>query len=88
MSPLIYNNQFVVDFKEKTELFNLFFANQCTHTETGSNLPTQILRRTNESLNTINFTDDYILCVMRKLNPNKPHGHDQTNICMLQIFTS
>ena len=42
---LIIHNQFVVDFKEKSELFNSFFAKQCTHIETGSNLPTQILRK-------------------------------------------
>ena len=53
---LIHNHQFVVNFEEKSELFNSFFAKQCTHIETGSNLPTQILRRTNESLSTINFT--------------------------------
>ena len=27
--PLIHNNQFVVDFKEKSKLFNPFFAKQC-----------------------------------------------------------
>ena len=37
--------------------------------ETGSNLPTHLLRRTNESLNTINFTEDDILNVKRKLDP-------------------
>ena len=35
----MHNNQFVVDFKEKSELFNSFFAKQYTHIETGSNLP-------------------------------------------------
>ena len=35
----MHNNQFVVDFKEKSELFISFFAKQCTHIETGSNLP-------------------------------------------------
>ena len=39
ITPLIQNNQFV-DFKEKSESFNTFFANQCTHIETESNLPT------------------------------------------------
>ena len=71
ISPLVHNNQFVVDFKEKSELFNLFFAKQFTYIETGSSLPTQLLRRTNESLNTINFTEDDILNVIRKFDPSK-----------------
>ena len=83
--PLIHNNRFVVDFEEKSELFNSFFVKQCTRIETGSNLPTQILRRTNESLNTINFTEDDILNVIRKLDPSKAHGHDQISIRMVQI---
>ena len=74
-----------MDFKEKSKLFNSYFAKQCTHIETGSNLPTQILHRTNQSLNTINFTEDHILSVIRKLDPNKAHGHDQVSIHMIQI---
>ena len=72
-------------FKKKSQLFNLFFAKQCNHTETGSNLPTQTLHRTNKSLNNINFTEDVILSVIRKLDPNKAHGHDKISIRMLQI---
>ena len=55
----INNNihQFVADFKAKIELFNSFFANKCTHIEIGSSLTTQLLRRTNESLSTVNFTE-------------------------------
>ena len=82
---LIHNHQFVVNFEEKSELFNSFFAKQCTHIETGSNLPTQILRRTNESLSTINFTWGDILSVIRKLDPNGAHGHDHISIRMLLI---
>ena len=36
-------------------------------------------------MNTINFTENYILRVTRKLDPNKAHGHDQISIRMLQI---
>ena len=66
-------------------MFNSFFAKQCTYIETGSSLPTQLLRRTNESLSTINFTEDDILNVIRKLDPSKTHGHDQISIRMVQI---
>ena len=83
--PLILNNHFVIDFKEKSELFNSFFAKQCTYIEIGSSLPTQLLRRTNESLNTINFIEDDILNVIRKLDPCKAHGHYQISIRMVQI---
>ena len=40
---LIYNNQFITDFKENSELFNSFFAKQCSLIETGSKLPIQML---------------------------------------------
>ena len=47
--------------------------------------PTQILSRTIKSLNTINFTENDNLSVIKKLDPNKEHGHDQISISMLQI---
>ena len=58
---------------------------QCIHLYTSSNSPTQILRRTIETLSSINFTKDNILSVTRKLSPNKTHGHDQISPHMLQI---
>ena len=83
--PLIYNNQFITDFKEKSELFNPFFAKQCSLIETGSKLPIQMLGRTNKSLNNVTFNDGDILSIISNLDPNKAHGHDQISICMLQI---
>ena len=52
--------------------------------ETGSNLPTQILRRTNESWNTINFPGDDILSVVSY--QNKAYGHDQISIRMFKTL--
>ena len=36
-------------------------------------------------MNTINFTEDNILSVIRKLDPNKAHVGDQISIRMIQI---
>ena len=84
--PLIHNNQFVTDFKEKCELFNSFFVKQCSVIETGSTLPTQFTLKTNKSLNNINFSESDILKVIRNLDTNKAHGHDEISIRMLQIW--
>ena len=66
-------------------ILKFYFANQCTYIETGSSLPTQLLSRTNESLNTVHFTEYDILNVIRKLDPSKAHGHDQISIRMIRI---
>ena len=70
---------------KKTKLSNSFFAKKSPQIEARSNLPTPIMRRTNESLNTINFTQNDLLSVIRKLNPKKEHVYDQNSICILQI---
>ena len=36
-------------------------------------------------MDTINFTEDDILNVIRKLDPSKAHGYDQASIRMVQI---
>ena len=38
--PIFHNNRFITDFREKAELFNSFFANQCSLLQNSSVLPT------------------------------------------------
>ena len=40
--PLLVNNKIVSDFTEKANLFNDFFATQCTHLSNNSVLPSAI----------------------------------------------
>ena len=38
--PLIINDQFISDFQEKANYFNLYFAKQCAPIENDSSIPT------------------------------------------------
>ena len=40
--PLYNNSEFVTDFKKKTELFNSFFADQCSLISNSSELPLKL----------------------------------------------
>ena len=48
--PNYHNNNYITDFKEKVEIFNNFFAKQCTIVNNTSQLPTDSLKRTNNCL--------------------------------------
>ena len=83
--PIYHNNNFITDFKKKAEIFNSFFARQCTIVKNTSQLLTDSLKRTNNCLSTIPFTKDDIAKIIKNLDPNKTHGHDIISICMSKI---
>ena len=83
--PLLHQDKFVTDFKEKANIFNYFFANQCSIVSNNSELPVTLTRKTHESLSTIDFSTDDILKIIRNLDPNKAHGHDMISIRMIKI---
>ena len=83
--PLFHKSPFITDFKEKAELFNSFFCNQCSLLKNCSNLPTNSRYVTDERLRTINFKADKIEKINLSPNSNKAHGHDKISIHMLKI---
>ena len=48
--PIFYDNKFITDFREKAELFNSFFANQCLLITNTSELPTNCESLTDKSV--------------------------------------
>ena len=86
--PLFENNEYITDFKKKAELFNSFFANQCSLINNNSQLPRTLSYKTNERLYSIKITDDDILKIIAKLDPNKAHGHDKMSIRMIKICST
>ena len=76
--PLFHENCFTTDFKEKPEIFNHFFSNQCSLLKNCSKLSTNLRYVIDKRLGTINFTADNI-------ENNKAHGHDNISIRMFKI---
>ena len=83
--PLFHENKFITNFEKKAELFNTFFAKQCTLLNDSSVLPYNLAKLTNKSLDTVNFSTDYISKIINNLDPNKAHGHDMLSIRMIKL---
>ena len=86
--PILIEGKLVSDFKEKANMFNEFFSRQCTPLNNGSKCPSQHYFITNERLYSIVFDDQDIIKIIRALNINKSHGHDDISIRMIKIGDS
>ena len=83
--PLLHDDRFITNFKEKADIFNDFFAKQCSLINTKSSLPSVLSKKTHKLLSTIHFTSDDILKIIKNLDPNKVHGHDMISIWIIKI---
>ena len=72
---LFFTKTNLLDFSKKAELFNFFFAKQCSIVENNSVLPSSTIPVTDQYLANIEFTKDDINRVICKLDPNNAHGH-------------
>ena len=78
--PLFHQNKSVTNFKKKEEVFNCFFAKQCSIINNSSELPSNILKKTDKSISIATFTSDDIATLIQNLDPNKANGHDMLRI--------
>ena len=85
--PILFNNLFVLDCKEKAKLFNDFFSNQCKLTSTSSILP-NFYYHTDKRLDDVIILDDEILSLICNINPNKASGSDGVSGHMLLLQRS
>ena len=83
--PLLVDDKFVTDIQEKANVFNKFFAEQCTPLNNNSSLPVNQLFLTHSRLMSLDFDEDELLLIIRALNINKAHGHDDISIRMIKI---
>ena len=83
--PLLVDDKFVTDIQKKANVFNKFFAEQCTPLNNNSSLPVNQLFLTHSRLMSLDFDEDELLLIIRALNINKAHGHDDISIRMIKI---
>ena len=83
--PLLVNDKFVTDMKTKADIFNKFFAEQCTPLKNDSKLPNSQIFLTQSRLSSLDFNEDEALRIIRSLNIHKAHGHDDISIRMIKI---
>ena len=83
--PLLINHKFLTDIQAKGDIFNKFFADQCTPLKNNSMIPTKQLFMTQAKLRSLDFNEGKILKTIRALNINKVYGHDGISIRMIKI---
>ena len=81
--PLIFRgNKFITDFKQKTEIFN----SHCSkHLKQQQQTSIRMYTKTNESLSSITFEINTMEKIIKKLDPNKFHGHDMLSVRMSKL---
>ena len=82
---LFHKNCFITDFKEKAQLFNIFFSKQCSLIPDNDCLPADVNYVTDDYLSTVTFSVKGIGKIIQNLDSNKAHGHDNLSIYMLKI---
>ena len=75
----LFINFFNVDYK------TLAAYALITILQNSSKLPSNLAPRTDQSLTSINFSQDDILKINQNLKPNKAHSPDKISICMIKI---
>ena len=82
--PILFNNVFILDCKEKAKLFNEFFSKQCKLISNSSILP-NCCYYTDKRIDVVTIQNDDILSLIRSINPSKASGSDAISGHMLRL---
>ena len=82
--PLLVNNLFILNCREKTRYFNDVFSQQCKLVINNSVLPTFTFF-TDKRINYVTIDNDQIISLIRKIDPNKATGPDGISGQMLPL---
>ena len=82
---LFETNEYITDFKKKSEQLNSFFVSQFFLINNNSQLPPNLSYKSNERLSSVKIANGDILKRIANLDPNKAYGHDKISIRMIKI---
>ena len=86
--PILANNEFVTDFKVKSNLFNDQFAKQYSLLNNASTLPNEYPPLPLYSISNIQLNDNETLKLIRNLDVKKLNGHDGMSSRKLRVCDS
>ena len=82
--PIIDNDIFISNFEKKADIFNEYFANQCTINDNDSVLP-RFVSKTDALLSHVSITREHIINIINNFCPNKAHRYDGISVSMLKL---
>ena len=82
--PIYENGKYISSFKEKSSIFNKYFALQCQPFDIASSLPV-FTPLTSNSLSDISFSHAQIVAIIKKLDSKKANGFDSITAAMLKV---
>ena len=70
----------VTEFEAKANIFKKYFASQCTAINNNSALPSTLNYLTDDKLSSFNISSEVVFQLIKHLDPNKAHGHDEISV--------
>ena len=79
------NDKLINEFEAKAYIFNEYFASQCTTINNNSVLSSTFNHLNDDKLSSFNISSEVIFQLIKNLDPNKAHGHDEISVKMLKL---
>ena len=83
IQPLYIDNNLKSNFRLKAIHFNKYFASKCTPIKNDGSLPSTLEFYSQSRISSSNVIEDDILKIVRTLDINKAHGHDEISVTMI-----
>ena len=85
IQPLSVHWKIITNFKEKANLFNKYFSSQCNPLPNDNKLPENQIYVIETKQSSFNIEDEDIYRIVKTIDINKAHGHDEVSLKMLKL---